>query len=320
MHLEHRLDTELVRAFIVVAQRLSFTMAAEELGTTQPMLSRSMRRLEDLVGEELFDRRKRRIALTPSGVAFLEEARGVLDRVGLAFRRAQMAGHGAARTLRVGYMVPMGRGWIHRGVRAFRALHPDVVLDFRQMRADEQTNALRSGELDVGLMMFNQCDRRELAWRVVGREGYVSSLPSDWPVDETRPIDLATLRDRPFVLPDPEIVPDIHAASIACCVEAGFQPQVVRYIKDQGESHFLIAAGIGAGFSFSSAMGTEPEGIRHLPIAGAPKVFVDSYVAWVPHRMPPLARAFVRCMEDETCTAEIVQTGGVFSVEWRRDA
>ena len=67
-------------------------------------------------------------------------------------------------------------------------------------------------------------------------------------------------------------------------------------------------------------MGTEPEGIRHLPIAGAPKVFVDSYVAWVPHRMPPLARAFVRCMEDETCTAEIVQTGGVFSVEWRRDA
>src|SRR5262245_27204013 len=127
MREEHALDVELVRAFIVVAQNLSFTRAAEQLGTTQPLLSRSMRRLEDVVGEELFDRRKRQIALTPSGAAFLEEAQGVLDQLGLALRRSQMAGRGSPKTLRVGYLGSMWMQTFHRGIRKFRSLHPEVT-------------------------------------------------------------------------------------------------------------------------------------------------------------------------------------------------
>jgi DNA-binding transcriptional LysR family regulator len=317
------LDIELLRAFIVVARNLSFTLAAEELGTTQPMLSRAMRRLEDLVGEELFDRRKRQIALTPSGAALLEEAQGVLDRLGLAFRRARMAGHGSPRALRVGYMSPIRTPSIHLGVRKFRSQYPGVMVDFRRMPADEQTNALRGGELDVGVMMLNNCDRRELTWRVIGREGYLAAIPSDWPVDPSLPIDLSTLRDRPFVAPDPERAPEVHAAAIACCDQAGFQPRVVRYIQDHEEARFLIAAGIGAGFAYSSALLTRLDGILYLPIAPTPKAFVESHVVWAPHRTPPEARAFIDCLESEACSAEVVQAGEGFGVVWRpmaRDA
>ena len=316
---KHTLDTELVRAFIVVAENLSFTRAAEQLGTTQPLLSRSMRRLEDVVGEELFDRRKRQIALTPSGAAFLEEAQGILDQLGLALRRAQTSGHGAPRTLRVGYMATMWMQTFHRGIRKFRQRHPEVTLDLRMMGSQEQTNALRCGDIDIGLMSFDNCDRRELTWRIVGRERLILALPSDWPFPIGQAVDMASLRDRPFVLADPDQAPEIHAAHIACCDKAGFQPRVVRYNRDWAELRFLIAAGIGAGFAFESALPMKQDGIHFTPITPTPEAFyVDSHVVWSPRRTPATIRAFIDCMISETYAANVVRTDVGFGIEWTR--
>ncbi len=313
------MDTDLVRAFIVVAQNLSFTRAAEQLGTTQPLLSRSMRRLEDVVGEQLFDRSKRQIALTPSGAAFLEEAQGVLDQLGLALRRSQMAGRGAPRTLRVGYMASMWMQTFHRGIRKFRLQHPEVILDLRMMASDEQANALRCGDIDVGLMNFNNCDRRELTWRIVGRERMILALPSDWPAEPGQPVELASLRDRPFVLADPDQAPEIHAAHIACCDSAGFQPNVVRYNRDGAELRFLIAAGVGAGFAFESALPMKFDGIHFAPMTPAAEtLYVDSHVVWAPRRAPANTLDFIDCMTSETYAATVSSTGEGFALEWRR--
>lgn len=313
------MDTDLVRAFIVVAQNLSFTRAAEELGTTQPLLSRSMRRLEDVVGEELFDRRKRQIALTPSGAAFLEEAQGILDQLGMALRRAQVAGRGSPETLRVGYTASMWMQTYHRGIRKFRRLFPEVHLDLRMMRPDEQTNALRCGDIDLGLMHFSNSDRSDLTWKIIGRDQIVLAIPSDWPADPGRPIDLASLRDRPFVLADPEIAPELYAAHVACCESAGFQPRVAGYNRDPAELRFLVAAGLGAGFTFETALLMKLDGIHFAPMANPPKnLSIDTHVMWRPRRTPANARAFIDCMTSETYVASIVSNPDSFGIEWRR--
>ena len=144
----------------------------------------------------------------------------------------------------------------------------------------------------------------------------MAAIPSDWPIDTSQPVDLSLLRDRQFVLPDPGIAPEIHAACIACRDQAGFQPRVVNYIKDHEEARFLIAAGVGAGFSFATAILGKPDGIRYLPIAPAPKAFVDFHVVWVQRRTPSEARAFIECLESEACSAKVVQAGEAFKIEW----
>lgn len=316
---KHRLDSNLVRAFIVVAQNLSFTRAAEALGTTQPLLSRSMRRLEDIVGEALFDRSRRQIALTMAGEAFFQEAQAILDQIGVALRRAQMAGTGSPTTLRVGYMAVMWMQTFHRGIRKFRRQFPEVSLDLRMMGPDQQANALRGGDIDVGLMHFNSCDRRGLVWRTIGRDQMIVALPSDWPEASGQAVDLASLRDRPFVLADPAIAPDIHAMHIACCESAGFQPNVVRYNRDASELRFLVAAGFGAGFTFETALLTKLDGIKFAPLANPPHPpCVDSHVVWLPGRTPANAEAFIECMTSETYTASIIPEQDSFGLEWRR--
>lgn len=70
-----------VRAFVVVAEELSFTNAARRLHISQPPLSRQIQALEDELGQPLFERRGRGIVLTEFGRYFAARAAAILDHV-----------------------------------------------------------------------------------------------------------------------------------------------------------------------------------------------------------------------------------------------
>ncbi|WP_170225027.1 LysR family transcriptional regulator [Nocardioides albertanoniae] len=69
-----------LRGFAAVADEMSVSEAAVELGVDQPLLSRRLRALERELGVELLDRSRRQIALTQAGVALLPRARHLIDQ------------------------------------------------------------------------------------------------------------------------------------------------------------------------------------------------------------------------------------------------
>ena len=64
-----------LRCFIVLAEELHFTRAAERLHIEQPPLSRAIKELEDELGAVLFDRDRRGTRLTAAGAVFLQDTR-----------------------------------------------------------------------------------------------------------------------------------------------------------------------------------------------------------------------------------------------------
>src|SRR5438105_1513832 len=81
-----------LRSFVAVADKLSFTKAAQKLRIAQPALSRQVRQLEEELGVKLLERSRRAVALTGAGSAFLCEARALLQQSEQAVRMAQTAG------------------------------------------------------------------------------------------------------------------------------------------------------------------------------------------------------------------------------------
>jgi DNA-binding transcriptional LysR family regulator len=311
------MDAELIQAFLVIADNLSFTRAAEQLGTSQPQLSRAIRRLEDVVGEELIDRSRRQIELTPSGHAFRGECQGILDRIEVAVQRARRAGHGSPGLLRIGFTASAPSQPLRHGLIAFREMHPEVRLHIEMMKANEQADALRSGELDVGLFLFNNTDRRELTWRTIARSGFVMALPASWGFPKDQPIRLESLRDAPFILSHPDVAPQLHAAHMSCCDAAGFRPKIVRYVRDSIELRFLVACGLGVGFAYETSLNAPVDGIQFLPIADGPEsLAVEFHIAWLADRPSRLVLDLIACMQETSREARIVPTDGSFGLEW----
>src|SRR5262247_559783 len=75
------LELRHLRAFVAVADELSFSRAAQRLFITQPALSRQIRGLERLVGCDLLRRSTHQVELTLAGEALLDRARALLHGV-----------------------------------------------------------------------------------------------------------------------------------------------------------------------------------------------------------------------------------------------
>ena len=77
-----------LQVFLTVAAERSFSRAAAKLHRTQPAVSQAIRRLEDELGERLFDRTTRTVRLTAAGLALVPHARACLDAADACSRAA----------------------------------------------------------------------------------------------------------------------------------------------------------------------------------------------------------------------------------------
>jgi DNA-binding transcriptional LysR family regulator len=115
--------------FAAVAERGSFTAAAESLGLAKSVVSAKVARLEQRLGVRLLHRTSRRVALTPAGT----EVYPACARVARAARDAQevAAGESAAPhgRLRVNAPVTFGQRWLGAPIAAFAELYPAVHID-----------------------------------------------------------------------------------------------------------------------------------------------------------------------------------------------
>lgn len=144
-------DLRQLRAFVAVAEQLSFTRAAERLHLAQQSVSKTIRELERELGVELLERTTREVRVTAAGQALLDSGRDLLRRADLAFAEAQEVGQGLTGTVRIGTTPPIGPTDHADVVRALRRRGPEVSVAFRELRPGDLERSLRAGEVDIAL-------------------------------------------------------------------------------------------------------------------------------------------------------------------------
>lgn len=135
-----------LRAFEAAARHLSFKHAADELAVTPTAISHQIRQLEEWVGTSLFERRVRRVVLTPEGQALfpaLREGFDALARGVEALRRAP-----TRTALRLSATVAFTARWLVPRVASFRAACPELDLG---LHASDAPVDLRAGGVDLAI-------------------------------------------------------------------------------------------------------------------------------------------------------------------------
>jgi DNA-binding transcriptional LysR family regulator len=121
------INTDLMRAFVAVAERRSFTRAAYSLHRTQAAVSMQVKRLEQITGARLFERGGRRVTLTLEGERLLGYARRIVALNDEALQ--SMAESRLAGTVRLGIVEDYAAGLLPPVLNRFMAAHPKVAVE-----------------------------------------------------------------------------------------------------------------------------------------------------------------------------------------------
>ena len=164
------IPTDLLRTFVAVVDMRSFTKAAISLGVTQPAVSSQIKRLQFLLGEDIFDRSTPGVSLTPHGEVVISYARRLLS---LNDQIVHLGGGGPRPELvvRVGTPNDFVASTLPDTLARFRKRWPDVRFSVRTDYYDSLARQLRSGDIDllIGLTMTpphdaRHCITRETVW------------------------------------------------------------------------------------------------------------------------------------------------------------
>lgn len=197
--LPNKIRLRQLRCFVAVARKKSFVLAAEDLGLTQPAVSRSVRELESLLGHDLFDRSTRGAELTDRGRTFLQAAEAGLLKI--AQGAQAVTGHiGTGETVRIGALPNVCSQYLPSLVKDFKAAYPEVLMTIRPGTNVDLMDSLRRGETDfvIGRLSTSD-DMRGLVFEALFDEPLVFVVRAEHPI-ATRP----TLQDAlsyPLLLP-----------------------------------------------------------------------------------------------------------------------
>ena len=151
------MDINQLEVLVAVAQEKSFSRAAEVLHRTQPAVSQAIRRLEQEVGEKLFDRSSKDGTLTAAGELLLEYARQMLN-----LRRSAQTAIKELRNLQQGkvtlsanehtvfYLLPI--------IQEFRRRYPLIKVEVARGVASRIPTEVMAREVELGVISFKTND------------------------------------------------------------------------------------------------------------------------------------------------------------------
>src|SRR5215216_5752144 len=139
-----------LKVFVTVAAECSFSRAAVKLCRTQPAISQAVRRLEDDLGERLFDRSSKVAALTPAGDALLPEAKRLLRLADDAADAVRRHSQRERALLRIGCDEPDAHA-VLPALTVFLADRPQVSVEFRRIADADMVGEVGAGHVDVGV-------------------------------------------------------------------------------------------------------------------------------------------------------------------------
>ncbi|NTE48072.1 LysR family transcriptional regulator [Rhizobium pusense] len=178
-------DYNQLRAFIVVAEQLSFSRAADKLGVSASALSQMVRNLEDQLGIRLLHRTTRNVSLTEIGESLFQRVRIAALDMGGAVSQVKQAREKPTGAVRVHTFRSAARKYIDPILEEFTSQYPDIVLD---ITLDDEVVDMVAARYDVALRIGEVIEKDMVAVRLGPELRQIAVATPDYLERHGRPI------------------------------------------------------------------------------------------------------------------------------------
>ncbi len=259
------MDTDHLKEFIILAETKNFSEAAVRLSTTQPILSKHIRGLEDELGVPLLVRSGRSVHLSEFGETVLRYAKDLIqqeEEAVLALHQAQIRDR---QELLIGMTPAVSHYNLTDILVSFQSLYPDVRFRF----LEAESNVLQKKLLDYS------CDLAFLREFIPENDNTFESidyiedtlaaiLPIDHPLAANTSLRLEQLKDETFLmLPQNTVMQNL---CVAACRECGFEPTIGYSGHLANNILELVRQGMGVSMLSKHSVSRENDGIVTVDI------------------------------------------------------
>ena len=259
-----------LKVFVIAAEELSFSRAAERLHLSQSAVSQNVQSLEREYGVELFERRGRSLRLTMGGQALLpmaQEAIGTLQRMGEAMNGLEGK---VAGDLIIGCSTTSGKYLLPSLVASFRRDYPLVRVSIKILSRDEVITRLIDERLGLGVTSL-RIEHRDLEYVPFFEDRVILIVPAQHPwaaFGRALPADLVD---------EPMIMREERAGTTQVVLEGLAQHNItldmLNPIMEIGNAEAIemaVEEGIGIAFvsELAAARGLALGRIKAVPVEG----------------------------------------------------
>jgi DNA-binding transcriptional LysR family regulator len=287
-----------LRYFVAVAERLSFSRAAEHLHVTVPPLSRTIRELEQEMGVQLFVRDRRRVLLTDAGRVLLLEGKALAAQVARIPRTVTLAQNGDTGLVRVGIGLHLAER-LSPALLAHTKRFPGIEIQCRDIFSALQNSALIEQEIDVGFLRPH-VDPVHLISEPLFRERFVVLVSKASRLAKRKALRAADLAKRPLFVHSRSISSGLHDEILRLYESAGTAPEIIQLPPPTPHGsvlRFLLASRDGVFIV--------PDEVESYPASGSgmvarpldePTATVDVRMAWRKNETSAVVLSFLDSM------------------------
>ena len=275
-----------LRYVVAVARARNFSRAAEQCHVSQPSLSQQIQKLEEELGERLFDRMKRETKLTAHGEAFLPRALRILEEVDLARREASDARSLLRGRVIVGVLPTIAPYLLPAVLGDFAKRFPSVEIVVQEETTAQLLKLVNACEIDFAVASRPIQDRR-MEVQDLFTEELRLALPPRHSLTRKRTVRLADLEKEPFI-----VMKEGHCLGdqvLNFCERRDLKPTISFRTAQLETIQALVHAGAGISLVPAMAARKKRAGLPEYRSLASPKPERKIVAIWPKQR--PLSRA-----------------------------
>jgi LysR family hydrogen peroxide-inducible transcriptional activator len=231
-----------LKYLVALADHRHFGRAAEACFASQPTLSVQVRKLEEELGVQVFERQTRGVLLTRTGEAIIARARVVLREVDAIRDIARSAGDPESGSVRLGIFPTLGPYLLPHIVPALHRRYPRLEILLVEEKTEVLLAQLERGEIDAAMLALPVHDEG-LVIEPLFEEPFVLALPSERAEEFMNTVRMDELRDKQLLLLEEGHC--LRDQALALCELAGVVEKVGFRATSLETLRQMVAANVG---------------------------------------------------------------------------